>query len=70
MQFSSVHVNKRSDTTAMAAMLSDTHHKDGTHYDTRLWTLEATLANFKIRSWEIFNLQFKTFMYMQVLGKN
>ena len=42
-QFSSVHVIKRSDTTDMATMLSDMHHKDGTHYTTvRLEVTEYT----------------------------
>jgi len=30
----SVHVIKRSNKIDMAAMLSDLHHKDGTHYST------------------------------------
>jgi len=51
----------------MVAILSDIHHKDGTHYSTRLWKLENTLANFKIRRYEIFRLYIKTFIYMQVL---
>jgi len=34
LQFSSIHVIKRSDTTNMAAMLLDMYHKDGTHYNT------------------------------------
>jgi len=34
LQFSSVHVIKRSDTTDMATMLSDMHRKDGTHCST------------------------------------
>jgi len=43
LQFSPVHVIKRSDTTDMAAMLLDMHHKDGTHYSTgRLEVTEYT----------------------------
>ena len=34
LHFPSIHVIKRSATTDMEAMLSDLHHKDGTHYST------------------------------------
>jgi len=43
LQVSPVQVIKRSDTTDMAAMLLDMHHKDGTHYSTgRLEVTEYT----------------------------
>ena len=43
LQFSPVHVIKRSDTTDVAAMLSDLHHKDGTHYSTGRWEVREYL---------------------------
>ena len=44
LQYSSVHVIKRSDTTDMAAMLLDMHHTDGTHCSTgRLDVREYTV---------------------------
>ena len=47
LQFSSVHVIKRSDTTDVAAMLSDMYHKDGTHYSTGLWEVREYTGGFR-----------------------
>jgi len=47
LQFSSVHVIQRNDTTDMAAMLTDMHHKDGTHCNTGHWVVGEYTGEFQ-----------------------